>query len=79
MSIDIYFFLLECHLNITCLLVCVISISNMSIQCVIFFVSIQTTCQILEVCLSLDVHIYWFGASFCVSNVQNFCQKYTLA
>ena len=61
--------LLNCHLNVTCLVVHVILISKVSMDM-----------SISKLCLSIDVH-FFLCASFCVSNVKNLwklCQKYTL-
>ena len=54
--------LLQCHLNVTCLVVLVILISKVSID-VIFFFTDHTICQNSKSCVSIDMH-FVFGCKY---------------
>ena len=59
MSIDIYIPIMKYHLNVTCLVVHVISISSVSINTWYFFSTSHTTCRILNhACQSKHV-LFW--------------------
>ena len=66
-------FLLQCHLNVTCLVVLVILISKVSIDVVFFFTN-HFICQILNRACPLTC-ILFLGASICVSNIKNFVKN----
>ena len=68
---------MECHLNVTCLVVLVISISNVSNGYVIFFFLHKShLMSISRLCVSIDVH-FFVGASFCASNVKTLSKTHT--
>ena len=79
MSIDIYIFF-KCHLIVTCLVVRVILISNVSID-IWFFLHKSHHMSNSILCVSIAVH--FFVHFFCVSNVKNLqnlqklCKIYT--
>ena len=73
-------FLLKCHLNVTCLVVRVVSISKASTNVWVSFLHKSHNMSKSKLCMSIDVH-FIFCASFCISNAKNLqklCQKYTL-
>ena len=71
-------FLLKCHLNVTCLVIHVISIWKVSIDVWFFLHKSYYMSKIWIV--RVNWHAFYFCASFCVSNIKNLqklCQKYT--
>ena len=68
-------FLLNCYLNVTCLVVRVNSISNMTVDVWFFFTS-YTTCQFLN--CACQLMCIFFYASFYVSNIKHWGQHYLL-
>ena len=80
MWIHIYtFFSLKCHLNVTCLVICDVSICKVSID-VWFFLHKSYFMSKSKLGMSIDLY-FVFCASFGVSSVkhlQKLCQKYTL-
>ena len=71
-------FLLQCHLNVTCFVVRVISISKVLIN--VWFFSSQVTLRVEIQIVRVNWRAIYFCATFCVSNAKNLqklCQKYT--
>jgi hypothetical protein len=74
------FFFLKCCRNVTCLIVCAISIGKVSIDVWFFFLHKSHYMSKSKLCVSIDMHFY-SCASICMSNIKNLqklCQKYTL-
>ena len=61
--------LLKCYLNVTCLVVRVISISRVSIDA--WYISSQVTLHVKSSIVQVDWRAFHFCASCCVSNVKN--------
>ena len=75
-----FFFFLICHFNVTCLVVCVISICEVSIDAWFFSLQVTLHVKIWIVCVSWRA--FCLCASFCVSNIKNLqklYKKYTLS
>ena len=74
MSIEIYIFIKFCHLIVTCLVIHVFSISNVSID-VWFFLNKSHYLSNSTLCVSIDMQIF-----VCVKcqNLQIFCKNCTL-
>ena len=74
-------FLLKCHLNVTCLVIRVISISKASIDVWFFLLHESHYMSNSKSCMSIDVYFMLaqvFACQTFVKNLQKLWQKYTL-